>query len=180
MKFLFLEQILERLARVARARNVLGGNGGSCLGSRGRGIFFNRRAKLIKPAIVPLILAGNAFGDGLHAFKSRSRVKVCALFAGVELESAFRALAFRIETLLQNGSAIRTSRSCNGADHARCSRPDLLVARMALGRPFLFLLGLFGTHVAPLLILPLQWEPPGENYIIRSIIQHRTVNMEYL
>jgi hypothetical protein len=167
LSFLLLEQILERLAGVARARNVLGGNGRARLGSRGRGIFFDRRAKFVKPAIVSLILAGNAFGNGLHAFKSRGRIKVRALFAGVELESAFRTFAFRIEPLLQNSTAIRASRPRDGADHPRCSRPDLFVSRMALGRPFLFFLGLFGTHVAPLLILPLQWEPPGETYIIR-------------
>jgi hypothetical protein len=164
---LLLKEILERLAGVAGARNVLGGNRWSGHGSRRRGILFDGCAEFVKPAIVPLILAGNAFENRLHAFKSRGRVEVRALFAGVKLESAFRAFAFRIETLLQNSSAIGTSRARDGADHARRPRSDLFLSRMAFGRPFLFLLGLFGAHVAPLLILPLQWEPPGENYIIR-------------
>jgi hypothetical protein len=164
---LLLKKILERLAGVAGARNVLGGNSWTRLGSRRRGIFFDGRAKFVKPAIVALILAGNTFENRLHAFKSRRRVEVRALFAGVKLESAFRAFAFGIETLLQDSAAIGTSRARDGANHTRRPRPDLFLSRMAFGRPFLFLLGLFGAHVAPLLILPLQWEPPGENYIIR-------------
>ena len=103
---LLFKEILECLSSVAGARNVLGGNRWSRLGSRRRGIFFDRRAKFVKPAIVLLILARNAFGNRLHAFKARGRVKVGALFAGVKLESAFRAFAFRIETLLQNSAAV--------------------------------------------------------------------------
>lgn len=104
--YLFLKKILERLAGVAGTRNVLGGNSWTRLRSRRRGIFFDGGAKFVKPAIVLLILAGNAFGNRLHAFKSRGRIKVRALFAGVELETAFRAFAFRIESLLQNSAAI--------------------------------------------------------------------------
>ena len=146
---------------------MLGGNSGTRLRSRRRGIFFDGGAKFVKPAIVLLILAGNAFGNRLHAFKSRGRIEIRALFAGVKLETAFRAFAFRIESRLQNGAAIGTSRASDRADHSRRPRPDLFLSRMAFGRPFLFLLGLFGAHIAPLPILPLQWEPPGENYIIR-------------
>jgi len=164
---LLLEEILERLAGITRARNVLGGNSRAVLGSRRRRIFFDGRAEFVKSAIVPLIFAGNAFGNGLHAFKARGRIKVRTLFAGVELETAFRALPLGIESLLQNRAAIRTTRARDGAHHSRRPRPNLFLSRMAFGRPFLFFLGLFGAHVAPLLILPLQWEPPGENYIIR-------------
>jgi len=165
--YLFLKKILERLAGVAGTRNVLGGNSWTRLRSRRRGIFLDGGAKFVKSAIVLLILAGNAFGNWLHAFKSRGCIEVRALFAGMKLETTFRAFAFGIESLLQNRSAIRTSRARDGADHSRRPRPDLFLSRMAFGRPFLFLLGLFGAHIAPLPILPLQWEPPGENYIIR-------------
>src|SRR6202165_4446353 len=111
MAFLFLEQVLERLTGVAGTRNVLGGNRWAWSRSRRRRIFFNRRAKFVEPAIVPLILARDAFRDRLHAFKSRGRIKIGALLAGMQLESALRALAFRIETRLQNGPAIRASRA---------------------------------------------------------------------
>src|SRR5258705_9425864 len=104
--YLFLKKILERLAGVAGARNVLGGNCRTRLRSRRRGIFFDGGAKFVKPAIVLLILAGNSLRNRLHAFKSRGRIKIRALFAGVKLESAFRAFAFRIESLLQNSAAI--------------------------------------------------------------------------
>lgn len=104
--YLFLKKILERLAGVAGARNVLGGNSWTSLGSRRRGIFLDGGAKFVKPAIVLLILAGNALGNRLHAFKSRGCIEVRALFARVKLETAFRAFALRIESLLQNSAAI--------------------------------------------------------------------------
>ena len=98
----------------------------------------------------------NPLGNGLHAFEPRARIEIRALFAAVQIESATRALAFRVETLLQDGAAIGTSRARDGANHTRRARPDLILPWMAFGRAFLFLLGLVGTHVAPLLILPLQ------------------------
>ena len=104
--FLLLKEILECLSSVAGTRNVLGGNSWTRLGSRRRRIFFDGRAKFVESAIVLLILAGNTFENRLHAFKSRGRIEVRALFAGVKLESAFRAFAFRIETLLQNSAAV--------------------------------------------------------------------------
>ena len=64
--------------------------------------------------------------------------------------------ARRFAQALQHGAAIRTSRSRDGADHTRRSGSDLILMRPAFRRALLFLLGLVGTHVAPLLILPLQ------------------------
>ena len=159
---LLLKEVLEGLAGVARTGNVLGGSGRSRNGSRRRRIFFNRRAKFVEPAIVPLILAGDAFQNRLHAFKSRGRIKIGALLAAMQLESALRALAFRIETRLQNGAAIRTSRARDCPHHARRARSNLFLPGMAFGRPFLFLLGLVRTHIAPLFILPLQGNLRGD------------------
>lgn len=153
---LFLEKVLECLAGIVGTRNAFDGNRGSCNGSRWRGILFDRRAKFVERAIVPLVLARNALRNRLHAFESRSRVKISALLAAVQFESAPRALAFRVETRLQHGAAIRTSCARDRTDHARRARSDLVLSRVAFGRPFLFFLGLVGTHVAPLLILPLQ------------------------
>src|SRR6266849_5624930 len=55
----------------------------------------------------------------------------------------------------RSAARIRTSRASDRADHARCPRSDLFLTGMAFGRPSLFFLGLLGTHVATLLILPL-------------------------
>src|SRR3977135_2288692 len=175
---LLLKEILERLAGIAGARNVLGGRRWSRSGSRRSSILFNRGAKFVEPAIVALVLAGDAFRNRLHAFKPRGRIKISALLAGVQLESALRALSFRIESRLQNGAAIGTSRASDRADHARCSRSDLFLTGMAFGRPFLFFLGLLGTHVATLLILPLQGNLRGVNSIIPYIGWCNTKNRQ--
>ena len=175
---LLLKEILECLTGIAGARNVLGGRRWSRSGSRRSSIFFNRGAKFVEPAIVALILAGDAFRNWLHAFKPRGRIKISALLAGVQLESALRALAFRIESRLQNGATIGTSCASDRAHHARCPRSDLFLTGMAFGRPFLFFLGLLGTHVATLLILPLQGNLRGVNYIIRYIGWYNTKNSQ--
>jgi hypothetical protein len=166
---LFLEKVLECLAGIRRTRRALSGNRRSCNGSRGRGILFDRRPKFVERAIVPLVLARNALRNRLHAFESRSRVKIGALLAAVQFISAPRALAFRVETRLQHAAAIRTSRARDRTDHARRARSDLVLSRVAFGRPFLFFLGLVRTrtHVAVLLILPLQGNLRWETYIIR-------------
>ena len=103
---LLLKKILERLAGIAGTRYRRGGDSWRRHGSRRSGIFFDRRAKFVKTAVVHLILAGNAFRNRLHAFKSRCRIEVRALLAAVQVESAFRALAFRIESWLQDSAAI--------------------------------------------------------------------------
>ena len=75
----------------------------------------------------------------------------------MQFETAARAFSLRIETGLQHGAAIRTARAGNRADHARRSRPDLFLPWMTfVVRTFFFLLGLVGTLVAPMLILPVQ------------------------
>jgi hypothetical protein len=153
---LFLEKILECLAGIGWTRRALGGSRCPCDGSRWRSVLFDRRTKFVERAMVPLVLARNALRHRLHAFKSRARVKIGALLAGVQLESALRALTLRVETRLQDGAAIRASRSRDRADHARRARSDLVLSRVAFGWPFLFFLGLVRTHVAVLFILPLQ------------------------
>src|SRR6202035_33091 len=124
--------------------------------SRRRGVFFNGGAKFVELAIVPLVLARDALRNRLHAFKTRGGVKIRALLAAMQLEGTLRTLAFGVETRLQHGAAIRASRARDGAYHARRARSNLFLSGMAFGRPFLFFLGLFGAHVAALLILPFQ------------------------
>jgi hypothetical protein len=173
---LFLEKILKCLAGIAGTRNVPGGNRWSRNGGRGRRIFFDRGAEFVEPAIVPLVLARNAFGNRLHAFKSRARIEIRALLAGMQFVSALRTLPFRIETGLQHGAAIRASRTRDGADHARRARSDLILSRVAFWRPFLFFLGLVGrAHVAPLPILPLQMNLRGgcTHHTRNRMVQHK-------
>jgi hypothetical protein len=74
----------------------------------------------------------------------------------MQLERALRALPFRIETWLQHGTAIRTARASDGANHAGRSRPDLFLPRMTFVVLALFFLGLVVTLVAPVFILPVQ------------------------
>jgi hypothetical protein len=179
---LLLKEIVEGLAGVAGTRNMLGGNRWPRHGSRRGGVFFNGGAKFVELAIVLLVLARDAFRNRLHAFKSRGRIEIGALLAGMQLERALRALAFGVETRLQNGAAIRASRARDGAHHARRARSNLFLSGMAFGRPFLFFLGLFGTHVAPLLILPIQGnlrgrpasyaEPDNETQINLKLINY--------
>jgi len=161
---LFLEEVLKGLARIVVARRGWRGGRSSllCIGC-GRGVFFDRSAKFVERALVYLVFAGNPFGNGLHAFEARGGVKVSALLAAMQLETAPRALPFRVETLLQHGAAIRTARSGNRANHARRSRPDLLLPWMAfMVLTFFFFLGLVGTLVAPMLILPVQGNLRGD------------------
>jgi hypothetical protein len=81
----------------------------------------------------------------------------------MQLERAARALPFRVKTLLQYGAAIRAARARNRANHARRSRPDLLLPGMTfVVRTFFFFLGLVGTLVAPMLILPVQGNLRGD------------------
>jgi hypothetical protein len=81
----------------------------------------------------------------------------------MQLESAARALPFRIETLLQHGATIGAARASDRAHHARRSRSDLFLSWMAFVMlTFFFFLGLVGTLVAPVFILPVQGNLRGD------------------
>jgi hypothetical protein len=153
---LFFEEILELLPCIAGARSAFRRGRRACHGGRGRGIFFDGGAKFVERAIVPLIFLRDPLGNGLHAFESRGRIEIRALFAGVQFEAAARTLALGVEPRLQDCTAIRTPGAGDGADHARRTRPDLILSWVAFRRTFLFFLGLVRTHIAPLLIFPLQ------------------------
>ena len=55
---------------------------------RGR-FFFGSDANRVERALVFYVLARNPFGNRLHAFEAAGRIKVQALFAGMQLEAAF-------------------------------------------------------------------------------------------
>ena len=136
-------------------------------GRRRRRILFNRGAKFVERAIVPLILSRNPLGDGLHAFKSRGGIEISALLAAMQFESAMRALALRVETRLQHRAAIRASRARDRADHARRARPDLFLSWVAfLVLTFFFFLGLVGSSCSPAAYTSGPRKPPGGYSII--------------
>ena len=78
---LFLEEILKCLPRIAGP-----------LAGRSGGFFFVGYANFIKRTIIARVFFRDAILNRLHAFKPGSRIKVHALFAGVQFESAFWAL----------------------------------------------------------------------------------------
>src|ERR1700704_3999421 len=78
---LLLEQIVKRLPRIIGASHAFAGR-----------LFLERNAHGIKRAIVLFVFRGDPLLDWLVAFETAGRVEVLALFAGVQVESAFRAL----------------------------------------------------------------------------------------
>jgi hypothetical protein len=155
-QLLFFEEVLERLTGVTGMRSTFRGGRRTGHGCGRRSVLLDRGAELVEGAVVSLVLRRNPLRDGLHAFESRGGIEKGALFAAVQIEPATWAFAFGIETRLQHRSAIRASRARDCANHSRRARPDLFLSGTTLRRPFFFFLGLVGTHVAPLLILPLQ------------------------
>ena len=93
------EQVLERRAGIVRFQ------------TRGRrGLLLTRHPDLVQRAIVPRILLRDPLFDRLHAFKAATGIKVGALLARVQLESAFWTLALaRTGRALQHGPALRAS-----------------------------------------------------------------------
>jgi len=155
----FLKQVVESAAGViGTLRRGIGGN----LRSSGRGdggrrrILFHCGAKRIERAVIARVFLGDTLGNRLRALKLRAGIEIHALLAGMQLETATRAGALGVETGLQHGAAVRAARACDGADHARRSRTDLLLVRPTFWRAFLFLCRGVRIHVAPVAILPLQ------------------------
>jgi hypothetical protein len=63
---------------------------------------------------------------------------------------------------LQHGAAVRTAGASDCANHARRAWAYLFLSWVTFVRTFIFFLGLVGTLVAPMFILPVQgnlrWE----------------------
>jgi len=133
---LFLEEVLESLTGVVVARR-----GGRCrirgifldVGG-GRGILFYCSAKLVKRAVVAHIFGRDSFRHGLRALELRARIEVAALLAGVKFETAFGTFAVGIEAGGEDCTAVGTSRSSDGTDHARGSGAELIGAAWAAVR----------------------------------------------
>src|SRR6266852_3325557 len=80
---LLLEEVVEAATDVAGARRV------------GRGVSLDRDAERKRGAVVPRVLVGDPFGDGLRALEAPARLEVGALAAGAEGRPAVRALLER-------------------------------------------------------------------------------------
>src|SRR6266404_4440294 len=78
---LLLEQILKRLPRIVGASHAFA-----------RRLFLERNAHGIKRAIVLFVFRRYPLLDWLVAFETAGRVEMLTLFAGVQVESAFRTL----------------------------------------------------------------------------------------
>ena len=95
---LVLEQIIKRRARVIRTLTAFAG----CF-------FFDHHADGIERAVVAFVFGRDSGGNRLIAFEAAGRVEVFALFAGVQVEPALRALPDRSREILQQRSAFRAA-----------------------------------------------------------------------
>src|SRR5260370_20129874 len=155
---LLVEEVLEGLAGVVVARRGRRGGVSSLLRvGGGRGVFFHGGTKFVEGAVVLGVLGRDALWDRLRALKLRGAVEVEALFATVQLESAFGTLAVGVKATGEHCAAIGAAGTGHGADHARRSRAELVGARTALRRlavmrAFLFVL-LFRVAITAVTIL---------------------------
>jgi hypothetical protein len=137
---LFLEEIFEGLTGVRRtAGNGLRKSGGDLRGlliGGGRSVLFDGGAEFVKLAIIFAVFGGDAFRDGLRAFKLRAGIEEAALFAAMKLSVALGTSAAGIETGREDCSAIGATSASDGADHAGRARAEMIVlsAGTALGR----------------------------------------------
>ena len=93
---LLLEQILERLPRVA----------GPQTGWR-RGFLFASHADFVKRAIVARVFLRYSFLDRLHALETAAGIKIHTLLARMQFKPALRTLPGRRHPL-KHGAALRT------------------------------------------------------------------------
>src|SRR6202007_1293404 len=113
-------------------------DGGGGLGVRsGRGVFFDGHAKFVKGAVVAGVFGGDAFRNGLGAFKLRAGVEETALLTTMQVELALGALAVGIEAGGEDGAAVGAAGARDGANHARGARTVLIGAARAAGGRFL-------------------------------------------
>ena len=113
---LVLEQIIKRRARVIRTLTAFAG----CF-------FFDHHADGIERAVVALVLGRDSGGNRLIAFEAAGRVEVFALFAGVQVEPALRALPDRSREILQQRSAFRAAGNGARSRHVDRARPERIL-----------------------------------------------------
>src|SRR5258706_2166330 len=152
------KKIIKRRARIIRALTALA-----------RSFFFHHHADGIKRALVAFVFGRDSGGNWLIAFEAARRVKMFALFAGVEVESAFWALPDRIGGSLQQRAAFRTpgNGSCSGHVH-RTRSEGVFSFRLRRGLLELFFWSATGILVSALAIFAVGQEvPPCGTLILR-------------
>lgn len=152
---LLLEEVLESFAGIVWPAGGNRRRSGIARIVDWRSIFLDRHAKFKKCAVVFSIFPRNPLRNGLRAFELCSRVKMYALFAGVQFQLALGALAILIEARSQDRSAIRTARPHHGSHHARRARTHLVLPRPRLRRTFTLFLVAIPIAVPFVLVLPI-------------------------
>jgi hypothetical protein len=159
---LLLEEIFKCLPSIQGAAGSRSFGGDlSGLHVRGRScVFFYGCAELVKGAVIPHVFWRNPRRNRLCALELRSRIEKPALFAAMQLKTAFRTFAHGIEACNQDGTAIRTTRPGYRADHAGRSRSEMIrrASRPALRRfplpvPFFSFFLLLGIPIAAVTVL---------------------------
>src|SRR5258706_4320251 len=107
---LLLEQILKRLPRIVGASHAFA-----------RRLFLDRNTHGIKRAVVLFVFRGDPLRDWLVTFETAGRIKVLTLFAGVQVESAFRTLSDWVSNRLQQRPTL--SAAGYGARSRHIQRP---------------------------------------------------------
>jgi hypothetical protein len=110
---LVLEKIIKRRACIIRPLTALT-----------RRLFLHHYADGKKPAVVAFVLGRNARGNRLVALEAARRIKVFALLAGMQSESAFRTLSYGIGEILQQRPAFSTPRDGARSRHVDGPRSE--------------------------------------------------------
>ncbi len=113
---LLLEEIFKCLARVIRTLAALAGS-----------FLLKHHAHGIEGTIVALVLGRDPCGNRLVAFETARRVEVLALLAGVEFETALRALGHGLGKILQQGAALRAAGDGTSPRHVKRARAEGVV-----------------------------------------------------
>ncbi len=160
---LLLKQILKRLPRIHRpslCRGFYRYLSRLHVGCR-RSVFFYRRAKLIKFAVVFRVFRGHSGGNGLRTFKLHSAIEEPALFAAMQFKIALWAFPVRVKSCHQHRSAVRTSRTRHRSYHPRRAWTEMVrrTSRSALRRlpirliSLLLFILLLGVSIAAVTVL---------------------------
>jgi hypothetical protein len=161
-RYLLLEEVLERLPRVARP--LTGGR---------RRLLLPGHAYLIRWAVVARIFLRNPLLDRLHALEPASRIEIHALLAGMQLKAALRALPRRSRRI-EHCSALGAARHRPRPRQIHRPRPKCVVPPRWTARAFRWRLP---RSLTPRLFTP---RFPVAVLITRlTIFRHRPSNGQY-
>jgi len=157
---LFLEEVFKCLPRIhwSPVGRRLHGNLRRLHVRRWRRVFLYRHSEFVESAIVLRVFRSNTCRDGLCALKLRARIEKPALFAAMQLKSAFRAFPIGVKSRNQHRPAIGTARPGHRPHHARRPRPKVVrsstrsaLRRLAIWSFFFFVL--FRVAIAAVAVL---------------------------